>query len=126
MTMGFRIFSGDKLTWRVPRNYPGRPKAAPRCACCICSKMVAVVFVVRRLALLVAACSITCSVAAATFEDLAAQATAARAANHLPEAVKLYRQALEANSTWDEGWWYVGTILYDADDYKGCREALTQ
>lgn len=34
------------------------------------------------------------SSSAATFEELSARATAAREANHLPEAVKLYREAL--------------------------------
>jgi tetratricopeptide (TPR) repeat protein len=61
---------------------------------------------------------------AATFEDLSAQATAAREANHLPEAVKLYREALEINPKWQAGWWFLGTILYDTNQYTGCRDAL--
>jgi tetratricopeptide (TPR) repeat protein len=61
---------------------------------------------------------------AATFEDLSARATAAREANHLPEAVKLYREALEINPKWQAGWWFLGTILYDTNQYAGCRDAL--
>jgi tetratricopeptide (TPR) repeat protein len=60
----------------------------------------------------------------ATFEDLSARATAAREANHLPEAVKLYREALEINPKWQAGWWFLGTILYDTNEYTGCRGAL--
>jgi tetratricopeptide (TPR) repeat protein len=61
---------------------------------------------------------------AATFEELSARAAAARDANHLPEAVKLYRAALELNPRWQEGWWFLGTILYDTNEYAGCRDAM--
>ena len=61
---------------------------------------------------------------AATFADLSARATAAREASRLPEAVKLYRAALEINPKWEEGWWFLGTILYDTNEYAGCRDAL--
>jgi tetratricopeptide (TPR) repeat protein len=61
---------------------------------------------------------------AAGFEELAARAAAARDANQLPEAVKLYRQALELNPKWQEGWWSLGTILYDTNEYAACRAAL--
>src|SRR5947209_7114325 len=66
----------------------------------------------------------THATAAATFEELSAKATAAREANNLPEAVRLYREALELNPKWQPGWWFLGTILYDANDYSGCRGAL--
>jgi tetratricopeptide (TPR) repeat protein len=61
---------------------------------------------------------------AATFEELSARATAARWANYLPEAVKLYREALEINPKWQAGWWFLGTILYDTNEFTGCRGAL--
>lgn len=54
---------------------------------------------------------------AATFEELSAQATAAREANKLPEAIELYRQALELKPAWAEGWWFLGTLCYDGDQY---------
>jgi tetratricopeptide (TPR) repeat protein len=60
------------------------------------------------------------------FEKLSARATAAREANLLPEAVKLYREALEINPKWQAGWWFLGTILYDTNQYQGCRDALGQ
>jgi len=61
---------------------------------------------------------------AATFEELSARATAARESNRLPEAVRLYREALALNPKWQAGWWFLGSILYDTNEYTGCREAL--
>lgn len=73
---------------------------------------------------LLALCGIAGS--AATFEELSARATAAREANQGREAVELYRQALALNPKWDEGWWFLGTILYDGDQYAAATEALTR
>ncbi len=74
--------------------------------------------------LVILAASYSVSSSPATFEELSARATAAREANNLPEAVKLYREALQLNPKWEEGWWFLGTILYDQDQYSGCRDAL--
>ena len=52
------------------------------------------------------------------FATRAAQADAARDANHLEEAVSLYRKALVLRPDWKDGWWSLGTILYDSDSYK--------
>lgn len=49
------------------------------------------------------------------FEKLAAQAEAARAADKIDQAIPLYRQALKAKPAWKEGWWFLGTLLYDKD-----------
>ena len=62
---------------------------------------------------------------AESFENLSARAAAARAANQVPQAIELYKQALESNPNWEEGWWYLGTLLYDSDQYAGAREALS-
>ncbi len=79
-------------------------------------------FLARFLVILAALYAVSSS--AAGFEELSARATAAREANKLPEAVKLYREALQLNPKWEEGWWFLGTILYDQDQYAGCRDAL--
>src|SRR5580704_10541741 len=55
---------------------------------------------------------------AATFEELAAQATAAREANKTAQAIELYLQALHLKPGWKEGWWFLGTLAYDGDQYK--------
>src|SRR5579875_529941 len=65
-------------------------------------------------------------VCAATFEELAAQATAARQENKFPEALGLYRSALAMNPGWAEGWWFVGRLSYDADQYAGGQEAFSR
>ncbi len=62
--------------------------------------------------------------AADTFEDLSARATAARQANDVPQALELYRKALDLNPRWQEGWWFAGTLLYDSDQYAAGRQAF--
>jgi len=64
--------------------------------------------------------------AAATFEELSASASAARIANDVPRAIDLYRQAVQMNQQWKEGWWYLGSLLYDTDQYAPARDALAQ
>ncbi len=60
----------------------------------------------------------------ATFEALAARAAAARDAERVDEAAELYRQAVRARPSWAEGWWYLGTLSYDADRYTEARAAF--
>ncbi|MBL0155650.1 MAG: tetratricopeptide repeat protein [Bryobacterales bacterium] len=62
----------------------------------------------------------------AAIAQLAAKAAAAREADNLPEALKLYRQAVTLAPKWAEGWWYLGTMQYDKDQYAGCRDAFRQ
>lgn len=61
---------------------------------------------------------------AATFNDLAKRADEARQAGRLSDAVALYVEALQQKPDWSEGWWYVGTILYDQDRYSEARDAF--
>ena len=53
----------------------------------------------------------------AEFKKLAARATEARAQDRLQEAAELYEKALRLNPRWQEGWWYLGTLDYDANNY---------
>jgi tetratricopeptide (TPR) repeat protein len=52
--------------------------------------------------------------AAPGFEELCRRATEAREAGRLQEAVALYEEALRQRPSWDEGFWYLGTLHYDA------------
>jgi tetratricopeptide (TPR) repeat protein len=61
-----------------------------------------------------------------TFDDYAARAASARDANDLPRAIDMYQQALRLNAQWSEGWWFLGTLLYDADRYAPARDALAR
>jgi tetratricopeptide (TPR) repeat protein len=58
------------------------------------------------------------------FETLAAQALAARQAGKTDEAVQNYRAGVELRPDWEEGWWYLGTLLYDSDHFSEAIPAL--
>lgn len=61
-----------------------------------------------------------------SFDSVAAQAAQARGSEHLDEAVKLYTQAVRMRPEWAEGWWYLGTIAYDRENFQAAVEALTK
>ena len=74
----------------------------------------------------VVVCVFACAACAETFEELAAKATAAREANNLSQAVDLYHQALQLKPDWAEGWWFLGTLAYDNDQYENGRQAFSE
>src|SRR5207248_3087983 len=43
---------------------------------------------------------------------------AAREADHPEDAIKLYASALKLNPKWSEGWFYLGTLFYDANRFS--------
>jgi tetratricopeptide (TPR) repeat protein len=55
---------------------------------------------------------------------LAKRADEARESGRFDEAIALYLQALKQKPNWPEGWWYVGTILYELDRYPEARDAF--
>ena len=59
-----------------------------------------------------------------SFESVSRRAAVAREGNHLPEAIRLYRQGVKLRPRWDEGWWYLATLLYETDRYRDAREAF--
>jgi tetratricopeptide (TPR) repeat protein len=59
-----------------------------------------------------------------TFENLANSATAAREAGKSEEAIRAYQRALAFRADWEEGWWYLGTLQYDADRFAEAIPAL--
>lgn len=59
-----------------------------------------------------------------TFEQLSAQAAASREAGRVDDAIRLYQRALKLQPDWAEGWWYIGTLNYDADHYAEAIPAL--
>jgi tetratricopeptide (TPR) repeat protein len=63
-------------------------------------------------------------IAAVTAPDSGTKANAAREAGRFDDAVRLYRQAVAAAPRWAEGWWYLGTIYYDRNQYPACRDTF--
>jgi tetratricopeptide (TPR) repeat protein len=60
-----------------------------------------------------------------SFEDLASRAAAAREAGRIEEAMALYRKAAALKPNWDEGNWYIATLLYELDRYTEAAAAFT-
>jgi tetratricopeptide (TPR) repeat protein len=60
----------------------------------------------------------------ASFDVLAKSATAAREAGETEEAVRNYQRALDLRADWEEGWWYLGTLQYDANHFSEAVPAL--
>ncbi len=62
--------------------------------------------------------------AAGSFASLSAKADAARDADRLDEAISLYRRALALRPSWAEGWWSLGTLEYDKDQFAKAATAF--
>jgi tetratricopeptide (TPR) repeat protein len=58
------------------------------------------------------------------FANLARAAATAREAGHIDEALRDYHRAVEIRADWEEGWWYLGTLQYDADRFADAIPAL--
>ncbi len=63
---------------------------------------------------------------AGDFNDVAAAAASAREQGDITQAVKLYRQAVQLNPSWPDGWWYLGTLEYGGSDYVPAADALSR
>jgi tetratricopeptide (TPR) repeat protein len=61
---------------------------------------------------------------APTFDQLSASAQQAYQANKPEEAARLYTSALQLRPDWPEGWWALGMIEYERDQYPACRDDL--
>jgi tetratricopeptide (TPR) repeat protein len=60
------------------------------------------------------------------FEKIAAQAKQAREADRLDEAISLYREALRIHPKWDEGWFYLGSLLHERDNHAEALRAFKE
>ncbi|HVH89380.1 MAG TPA: tetratricopeptide repeat protein [Terriglobales bacterium] len=59
-----------------------------------------------------------------SFENLALRARQAMNAGRLTEATQLYVRTSRLNPNWAEGWWHLGTLLFDAGHFRDAREAF--
>ena len=64
--------------------------------------------------------------ASPAFEKVAAQAKDAREAGNLDEAIAHYQKAVALRPNWDEGQWYLATLLYEQDRYAEAVKAFKQ
>lgn len=60
------------------------------------------------------------------FEAVAREAATAREAGRVEESIALYQKALERRPEWDEGRWYLGTLLYEARRPAECERAFAR
>lgn len=60
----------------------------------------------------------------ADFAALSTQANAARDNNQLDQAATLYKRALALRPQWTEGWWSLGAIQYDRNQYADAARAF--
>ncbi|HEX4951736.1 MAG TPA: tetratricopeptide repeat protein [Blastocatellia bacterium] len=61
---------------------------------------------------------------AAQFEQVAVQAQQAREVGNLEQAIELYQKGLTLKPRWNEGWWFLATLLYEKDDYVNAAKAF--
>ena len=59
-----------------------------------------------------------------SFEKLAERAQAAMDSERVPEAIRLYGRATKLRPDWSEGWWHLGTLLFDAGRFREARDAF--
>ncbi|HTT65489.1 MAG TPA: tetratricopeptide repeat protein [Bryobacteraceae bacterium] len=88
------------------------------------SRLRPAIFLVAFLGLLDASAQKQPAAAPASFDRVSQEAAAARAQNRIQDAIRLYRQAVKLRSSWPEGWWFLGELLYDQDKYPEARDAL--
>ena len=61
----------------------------------------------------------------ASFDEVAVQASAAREQGDISHALELYRQGVHLNPKWPDGWWFLGSLHYGANEYTAGRDALS-
>ena len=45
-------------------------------------------------------------------------------ANQIPEAIRLYERATALRPSWSEGWWYLGTMFFDSNQFPKAHDAF--
>jgi tetratricopeptide (TPR) repeat protein len=62
----------------------------------------------------------------AEFARVKAQAEAARDTDQVAVAIGLYSRLVEMRPDWAEGWWHLGALQYDVDDYRSGAVAFAK
>lgn len=58
------------------------------------------------------------------FEEVAKRAGEARDADRLEEAIRWYQEGVRQRPAWDEGLWYLATLLYEKDRFAQARSVF--
>ena len=59
-----------------------------------------------------------------SFESISQRAESARKADHVNDAIRLYREALHLRPGWQQGWLWLGNLLYDQDRFPEAHDAF--
>jgi tetratricopeptide (TPR) repeat protein len=76
------------------------------------------------LLLSVLALSTFSSCSPTAFDQTRREADQARAADRLSDAERLYREGVRLQPSWKEGWWSLGSLLYDEDRFPEAEIAF--
>lgn len=74
----------------------------------------------------VSAQAIPAKAPAQSFEQVSQAAQQARDENRDDDAIRLFQQGLKSKPDWDEGLWYLGTMLYEKEHFSQARDLLRQ
>src|SRR5271157_294156 len=58
------------------------------------------------------------------FDEIARDADAARTADRIEDAIRLYRQGVDLRPTWQDGWWWLGSLYYEQDRFHEAQASL--
>lgn len=61
-----------------------------------------------------------------SFHEIATQADAARTADRIQDAIELYSQGVRLRPSWTDGWWSLGSLLYEQDRFPEANAAFTR
>lgn len=76
------------------------------------------------LLLVFAASSFALPDSSKSFDEIAKQAEAARSSDRMLEAINLYTEGVHLRPQWSEGWWSLGSLLYDQDRFPEAKIAF--
>jgi tetratricopeptide (TPR) repeat protein len=79
---------------------------------------------VRTVAVLAAGVLLAASIFGQGLATLSKEGAAAREANKIDEAIAIYKKGVAEKPEWEEGWWYLGSLNYDLDNFEQARDAF--
>jgi tetratricopeptide (TPR) repeat protein len=117
------VESAQRAAARVLLNYPRLSIAHLVDDRCYSSLMLPVF---PLLVLLSMASSAAPALPQKSFDEIAKQADSARNADRTMEAIALYREAVQLRPSWEEGWLWLGNLLYDQDRFPEAQASFAR